>query len=77
MYSAQNRMGRIQLKAPEGRPSILEIQYYPVRGSYSDASETRDLYPPIQITGDCQWTNGKSSRGSQEEGPPPHVILYL
>ena len=86
MYSIrpQNWMGRIRLKAPEGRPSRTQSTqdscaaktmlgnhaYYPVRESYSDASETRDLYPPIQITGDCQWTNGKSSRGSQEEGPP-------
>ena len=86
-----NRLGRIRLEAPESRPSLLKIcvlpeQYYPIKESYNDASETRELCPPIQITGACSLTNGKCSRipvqscpklvGEPRGGdPPPYLPL--
>ena len=62
MYSAPIYRGADPALKPGNRPSLPEItsdqnsagrQHYPVRESYSDASETGRLCPPIQITGGC------------------------
>ena len=45
MYSDQNYRDFTSDRASAGR------QHYPVGESYSDATETGELYPPIQITG--------------------------
>ena len=36
--------------------NLADRPYYPVGESYSDASETGELYPPIRITGVCGRT---------------------